>query len=388
MNITKGKVAKAQKVVIYGTEGIGKTSFAAQFPDALFIDTEGSTSNMDIARMDRPSSWEMLNQQVDWVKNNQPCKTLVIDTFDWAEQLATNQVVSDGNKKSITGFGYGEGFIQLEETVGKFLNKLTDLIEIGINVVLTAHAKVTRFEAPDEMGAYDRYELKLGNKTTAKTAALVKEWADMVLFFNYKVHSVATDDKGTRFKGQGGIRTMYATHHPAWDAKNRHGLPAEMPMDYGQIAHIFVPQGDQSEPVEQAPPVQQSEQPVSNTNTLEQQQTQNEPMDQQSIQQEPTQQQDQQPIQNNEQPVAGLSPEESQPNNALSSNIPKELRDLMELHQVSEEEIQIAVSSRGYYPQDTPIENYDSEFINGVLVSAWEQMHAMIKEFRESVPFK
>lgn len=368
MNITKGKTAKAQKVVIYGPEGIGKTSFAAQFPDVLFIDTEGSTANMDVARMDRPSSWQMLNQQIDWVKQNKPCQTLVIDTVDWAEQLATNQVVADGNKKSITGFGYGEGFIQLEEVIGKFLNKLSDLIDIGINVVLTAHAKITRFEAPDEMGAYDRYELKLGNKTTAKTAALVKEWSDMVLFLNYKVFSVATDDKGKKFKGQGGTRTMYATHHPAWDAKNRHGLPDEMPMDYGQIAHIFniVPQVEQ--PVAQAPPVQQ----VPNAEPVTQQPTQPPVADPVPT----TQPQVEQPTVNVEGETVPLDP-----------NIPQSLRDLMTKDGVSENEIQIVVSQKGYYPQDTPITNYDASFIDGVLVGAWDQVHGMVKDFRASLPF-
>ncbi len=200
MNITKGIIAKAQKVVIYGPEGIGKSSLASQFPDPLFIDTEGSTSNMDVARMDKPTSWTMLLSQVDFVKQTMPCKTLIIDTVDWAERLCIEFITTRANKDSITKFGYGEGFIQLEEEFGRFLNKLSDLTELGINVVLTAHAKINKFEQPDEMGAYDRWELKLGNKTTAKTAPLTKEWADMVLFCNYKTLSVATDDKGKNLK--------------------------------------------------------------------------------------------------------------------------------------------------------------------------------------------
>ena len=59
MQITRGKRARAQKVVIYGPEGIGKSSFASQFPDPVFIDTEGSTDNMDVARLDKPTSWTM-----------------------------------------------------------------------------------------------------------------------------------------------------------------------------------------------------------------------------------------------------------------------------------------------------------------------------------------
>lgn len=365
MNITKGKNAKAQKVVIYGVEGIGKSSLAAQFPDPLFIDTEGSTNNMDVARMDKPTSWEFLNQQIDWVKVNKPCKTLIIDTFDWAEQLGIKYVCARGSKKSITGFNFGEGFIQLGEEVGHLLNKLSDVIEAGINVVLTAHAKIARFEAPDEMGAYDRYELKLGNKTTAKTAALVKEWADMVLFLNYKTLSVATDDKGKKFKGQGGTRTMYANHHPAWDAKNRHGLPDKMPMEYNQIAHIFDGQITQQ--------TDQPQQPVSNTNTLNQ--APPEPVKESSTEQ----------IGNAEQ----LNNENHNNKTVeLDPSIPKSLRDLMQQHNVSPEEIDIVVSKRGYYPMGTPISNYAEDFIEGVLVGAWPQVYGMIEEFRKEVPFE
>ncbi|WP_368652393.1 ATP-binding protein [Ornithinibacillus sp. 4-3] len=368
MNITSGKVAKAQRVVLYGPEGIGKSSFAANFPDPLFIDTEGSTSNMDVKRMDKPTSWEFLHQQIDFVKNNRPCKTLIIDTIDWAEHLGIRFVTSRGNVTSITHFGYGDGFVQLEEEVGKFLNKLSDVIEVGINVVLTAHAKIVRFEAPDEMGAYDRYELKLGNKTTAKTSALVKEWADMVLFLNYKTFSVATDDKGKKFKGQGGVRTMYATHHPAWDAKNRHDLPDEMPMDYGQIAHIFEGQAPTQEPAQQVavqqPVVESAPQPEIQQQTNTDSGTLNASVGQ--------------PTGEFKEPVNTTE---------LDPAIPQALRDLMMQHNVLEAEIQAVVSQKGYYPQATPITNYDPSFIDGVLVGAWQQVYSMIEEFRKSLPF-
>lgn len=371
MNITKGKVAKAQKVVLYGPEGIGKSSFASQFPDPLFIDTEGSTGNMDVARLDKPSSLTFLQQQIDFIKQNRPCKTLVIDTIDWGERLIIDFVLARADKDSITKFGYGEGFIQLEEEFGRFLNKLSDLVEIGINVVLTAHAKITKFEQPDEMGAYDRYELKLGNKTTAKTAALTKEWADMVLFMNYKTYSVAVDDKGKKHKGQGGVRTIYTTHHPAWDAKNRHNLPDEIPMDYSHIAHIFNEQAlnNVQETWSTQAPVQPTQQPVQ----------QPEPIAQPPVQQ-PTSSVPESNGQMAQQPPVENKVE-------LNPNIPQSLRDLMVPNNVSEEEIQIVVSNKGYYPQDTPIVNYDPSFIDGVLVGAWQQVFGMIQEFRKNLPF-
>ncbi|MEV3010968.1 ATP-binding protein, partial [Paenibacillus larvae] len=216
--IISGKVQKAKKVVLYGPEGIGKSSLAAQFPNPVFIDTEGSTTELDVQRLPAPTSWQMINQQVQWVKQQGASRfgTLVIDTIDWAEMQCNESICSQHNKKGIEDFGYGKGYVFASEEFGRFLNLLSDVIEAGIHVVLTAHSHVVKFEQPDEMGAYDRYQLKLGQKTGSRTAALVKEWADMVLFINYKTFSVAVDDKGRKHKGQGGARMVYATHHPAW----------------------------------------------------------------------------------------------------------------------------------------------------------------------------
>lgn len=196
MQITKGKRARAQKVVVYGPEGIGKSTFAAQFPEPLFIDTEGSTDNMDVSRLDKPSSYTMLKNEIAWVKANPTvCKTLVIDTIDWAESLIVDDICALHQKKGIEDFGYGNGYVYVKEELGRFLNSLSELVDLGINIVLTAHAQIRKFEHPDEMGSYDRWELKLGKKTSSQTAPLVKEWADMVLFANYKTVVMTADNK-------------------------------------------------------------------------------------------------------------------------------------------------------------------------------------------------
>lgn len=361
MEVISGKIEKAKKVVLYGPEGIGKSSLAAQFPSPIFIDTEGSTTELDVNRLPKPSSWSMLKEQVIWVKQQVGrFKTLVIDTVDWAEMLCIESVCASHNKKGIEDFGYGNGYVYTKEEFGRFLNLLSDVIEVGIHVVLTAHSQIVKFEQPDEMGAYDRYQLKLGKKTSSQTAPLVKEWADMVLFLNYKTYSVATDDKGKKHKAQGGVRTIYATHHPAWDAKNRHGLPDEFPMDYSYIAHIF------------NGPQQQPKQVIETWSSRPSEQQ----LEQQSIQQ--TQQAEQAPPQTPS-PVTNTVD--------INPMIPQSLRDLMIQNNVSEEEIQAVVSQRGYYPLGTPITNYDPGFIDGVLVGAWKQVYGMILEFRNSLPF-
>lgn len=200
--ITSGVVSSAQKVVIYGPEGIGKSTFAAQFPDPVFIDTEGSTKKLNIRRFPKPTSWEMLKNEVKEAMNGRLCKTLVIDTFDWAEQLCIETICSAHQKKGIEDFGYGNGYVYEKEEIGKFLNLLQEVVDSGINVVLTAHAQMRKFEQPDELGAYDRWELKLGKKTSSQISPLVKEWADMVLFANYKTYAVAVDKDGKKFKAQ------------------------------------------------------------------------------------------------------------------------------------------------------------------------------------------
>ena len=108
------------------------------------------------------------------------------------------------------------------------------LVAKGVHVVFVAHTKVQRTSPPDQTDGYDRYELKL----TKQVAPLLKEWADMVLFCNYRIQIVEGTDG--RLKAQGGKeRVMHAAHSAAWDAKNRFGLPEEMPMQFDQIAHLF-----------------------------------------------------------------------------------------------------------------------------------------------------
>ena len=369
MNITRGKINKAVKCVIYGPEGIGKSTFAAQFPNPLFIDTEGSTKHMDVARFDKPSSWTMLNQQIQYVKEHPDiCDSLIIDTADWAEQLCVDHVCSTHHKTGIEDFGYGNGYVYAKEEFGRFLNSLEDIIDVGINVVLTAHAQLRKFEQPDEMGAYDRWELKLGKKTSSQTAPLVKEWADMLLFANYKVYSVAVDDKGKKHKAQGGKRIIYTAHHPCWDAKNRFDLPEEIDLDYSLIAHCIPAKGsvvknEVSEPKNET--IKETEK--------EQKQTQPQ-----------TKTVEKAPVPAIEPPTTTVNNVPTTKSTTLPENIPKELGELMVAYEVKSQDIQKVVASKGYYPVDTPIENYDPDFVKGCLVGAWDSVYKVIKKIKEA----
>lgn len=347
MEIIRGKIDKAIKTVIYGPEGIGKSTFASKFPESLFIDTEDSTLRLNVARFKKPTSWTMFMQQIQYVKQNPSiCKTLVIDTADWAEKLCIEHICSKAQVKGIEDFGYGKGYVYLEEEFGRFLNSLQDIIEIGIHVTVTAHAEIKKIEQPEEIGGYDHWQLKLEKKTMP----LLKEWADILIFANYKTMVINVDNQGAakgKNKAQGNQRVMYTTRTPWWDAKNRYDLPEELPFDYKQIACLY----------ENTAPLREES----------------------AIQIEPPQQ----PVRQDAQ-IQTSGMDESL---GIDETIPKALADLMRTHNVPVTAIQEVVGQRGYYPTDTPIKNYDPGFIQGVLIGAWDQVHQMIKNNLDKIPF-
>lgn len=252
MQITSGRIATAIKTVIYGPEGIGKTTFASQFPDPVFIDTEGSTVHMDVKRLPKPALWAELLNEVEYVRQNPGCcRTLVLDTADWAETLCSEFVCARDQKTGIEDYGYGKGYKYLCEEFGRLLNALEQVREGGVNIVVCCHAMIRKFEQPDELGAYDRWSLKLTDAPRASIAGMVKEWADMVIFANYKTIVVNVDGKGAtkgKNKVQGGKRVMYTAHHSCWDAKNRFRLPEEAEFSYEVVRGVI--EGGTTAPVQ------------------------------------------------------------------------------------------------------------------------------------------
>lgn len=246
MNFTiqNTRKTKPMKVVLYGVEGIGKTTFVSHFPDPIFIDTEGSTGFIDAKKLPDPDNWTMLLEEIAYMAQNPQGKTLVIDTADWAEELAKQHLMVKHKWQAIDQTDYGVRYVALSNEIIRLLRGLEMVKNAGMNVVLTAHAVQKKFELPDQVGSFDRYVLKLEKRD----AALIKEWCDMLLFANYKTTVVASGS-GSK-KATGGQRVMYTTHMPAWDAKNRLGLPDELPFEYEAIKDKFLAatEGAQAKP--------------------------------------------------------------------------------------------------------------------------------------------
>lgn len=234
LNITRGRRHAAVRGTIYGDEGIGKSTLATQFPAPLVLDTEDGTHHLDVARVS-VHDWKTLTLAVtELAVNPQGFQTIVIDSADWAEKLLIEWLLKTSGKKSIEDFGFGRGYTMLAEHWTRFLASCDVLVGQGINVVWVAHSTVKRVSPPDQTDGYDRYELKL----TKQVSPLLREWCDLLLFCTYKMRLVEGGDG--RLKAQGGKeRVMHAEHSAAWSAKNRFGLPAEMPMHIGQLQSIF-----------------------------------------------------------------------------------------------------------------------------------------------------
>jgi hypothetical protein len=211
----KGKVEKPELIWIYGTDGIGKSTFAADAPKPFFLDTEDRTGHLDVDRI-KPDGWLQAFEVLEWFKG-QKYKTLVIDSLDWLEPMVQDFVVTRAGKKNLKDVGgYGEGYTLMLDEWRKFIAKLTEIRSAGFNIILTGHAEVKTINDPTT-APFDRYQPKLYNKASA----IFREFVDCVFFANVEVIAKEKEKRGF----SDNIRWLFTERRPAYDAKNSFDLP-------------------------------------------------------------------------------------------------------------------------------------------------------------------
>ena len=336
-NVTRGRQTAAIKGLLYGVPGIGKTTFAAKWPGALFLDVEGSSEqldNDDISRIDpAPATYREFLSMIDQIAvDTMGFKTLVIDTADWLESMMIRQICQDAGISSIEKYekGFGKGWTKVCETWAELLDKLDRIRkQKGMNILFVAHARIRKFEPADDV-AYDRYTLSQNEKS----GDILKKWADIILFTKHSV--LVTENEDGRIKAHSnGKRMMYTTFNPCWDAKNRFGLPEELPFDFSRIAHIF-------RTVENTTPVMQQEAS-------------------QNAQEPPP------PVTPPELPPPPTETPETPSVSAEQLNLISQIENLLKIDKIGYGELTKVVENKGIVPAGTPLQSYNIQTLQRII---------------------
>lgn len=234
-NVSQGRHKTPLCLVLYATEGVGKSTFAANAPKPIFLSEPDGTAHLDVHRFPLPQSWQDILDATDVLATEKhEFETFVIDTADWIEPFIHRdvcQTFGDKPVESIESFGYGKGYVAALDRWRVLLARLDRLrYEAGMNVVVLAHSQLRTFQNPvgDD---YQRYELQLNQKASA----LLKAWPNALLFANY-LEFARKDEKTKRIRGAGdGRRVIWTEHRPAWDAKTRYPLPGRLALDWTEF---------------------------------------------------------------------------------------------------------------------------------------------------------
>jgi hypothetical protein len=235
-SIIAGAKPGPRRMLVYGTAGIGKSTFATCAPSPVVIQTEDGLGEIDCHKFPVAASFdEVMRSLAALYAEDHPYRTVVIDSLDWLERLIWTKVCATRQVAGIEDIGYGKGYAFALSHWRDFLDGLSALRDRrGMTVILIAHARIDRFENP-ETDAYDRYVPRL-HKTAA---ALVSEWCDEVLFATYRVFTKSSDEGFNQKRVQGlgsGERVLRTTERPSHLAKNRLNLPDELPLAWSAFA--------------------------------------------------------------------------------------------------------------------------------------------------------
>lgn len=227
--VKRGKIKKPVLALIYGPDGVGKSTFAADAPGTIFLGTEDGTASLDVARFPAPQKFEDVIQILKELLTEQHSyQTLAIDSLDWLEPMLWDYVCRQNKWQSIEDPGFGKGYVYANKIWMQMMEVLSQLRALkDMSIIVIAHSQVRPFNDPTHMNPYDRYSIKLNEKA----AALWREFVDTVLFATFEVHVAKNEQKKTRALGDG-KRVLYTERRPSFDAKNRLGLPFEMDLSW------------------------------------------------------------------------------------------------------------------------------------------------------------
>lgn len=237
--LTRAGTPKPPRLLVHGVAGVGKTTFASQANQPVFIQTEDGLGTLPVAHFPLARTFEeVLEALVALYTEPHDFQTVVVDSVDWLEPLIWAKACRDNGWASIEDAGFGKGYLAALTYWRQYLDGLNALRDDrGMTVIQIAHTDIKRFDSP-EHDPYDRYVIKLHSRA----AALLQEHSDAVLFANYRISTVKADvgfnKKVNRALGSG-ERVLHTAERPAFLAKNRYGLPETLALDWASFAQAM-----------------------------------------------------------------------------------------------------------------------------------------------------
>jgi hypothetical protein len=231
-------------ILLYGVDGVGKTSLAAEFPDPIYLATEGERPPSDVD-LPTPGTIESLEDILgifeELFTQEHDRKTVIIDSLDGLEPLVWRATCARLGINSIEEAGFGKGYVEADSEWNEFMSATSALAQAGMCVVMLAHPEIVRFDSPTT-DPYSRYSPKLHKRANA----LIREKSDIVAFANYRVSikekEVARQTKVARGEG-GKERQIHFNEAPGFMAKNRYSMPDHVTYKkgkgYAAVAEFF-----------------------------------------------------------------------------------------------------------------------------------------------------
>jgi hypothetical protein len=227
----KRKSNDTPKIIFHGPSSIGKTTFGASLPNPLFLDLEDSASHIVVTQLEdfdlrRAPASQTLEVLEDLAKDPKEFQSVVIDTFDALERKVSEELANAKFQgRSLGEIDWGKGWAALTQEMEHYFHIFNAIADQGIIVCLLCHSELRRVESP-LVNPYDSFDLKLSKKVSP----LAIEWANLVLFSQVRVFQ-SQDKRGKVVTKGNGQRVVYTETRPAFVAKNRLGLPLEMPFE-------------------------------------------------------------------------------------------------------------------------------------------------------------
>ena len=187
--------------LIYGVQGIGKSTLASQMDDPVFLAAEDGLSGLPGLQHWEIKSFPDAIEAITALHDDHQFKSVVLDTVSAFEPMLHMQLLDDWGVDSIDKVGAnGGGFFKwrnealpLWQDILEGLDSLR--INKGMRVILIGHS-IDREVKPPEADPYRKYTVDLLND---KASAMLFRWADVVGFCNYKISVTgSTRDKEDR----------------------------------------------------------------------------------------------------------------------------------------------------------------------------------------------